>query len=79
MTARSGWRDYRSILTSFSLLRRRDVRLRRVAECILIFFFFGLRKTVWEDQGEEPASEAGKVDGMLDKGRKAVSVGSPGL
>lgn len=43
------------------------------------FFFLGLRKTVWEDQVEEPASEAGKVDGMLDKGRKAVSVGSPGL
>lgn len=43
------------------------------------FFLFSLRKTVWEHQVEKPAREAGKGDGILDKGRKRVSVGSPGL
>lgn len=45
----------------------------------IFFFYYVVWNTVWEHQIEKPASEEGKVDGIFDKGRKWVSVGSPGL
>lgn len=76
LTARSGWKDYRFILATLTA-RRATVQWLNVFW--FFTFFFWLRKTVWEDQVEKPTSKAGKVDRVLDKGWKIVSVCSPGL